>query len=371
MIKAILKPVTILAMILVFLFNSCKKESEESVSNRVPVITDIEIPEDFLTWESHCQICVEAMDPEGKPLTFSWDVSNGSIITPTHYSCVTWEAPPASGDFICTVYISDSINTTSREIKLTVHPPSYLFEDDFSSTTSKWSFDECEYGIENEKLILSSTNPEQLAKAKSFNFNPYRQIPWTISGQMAIEHASGNFSGSGLAVHLNDVGDQAIQYLWFEVRRNDADANWALLMYISDSWWVWDDKCYGVSPDIYTDGRVNDLKMHIAETKQVTLTANGITLMDGYGALNEFQNYSGNSISTSVIKVILYGGTQTKTQWDNICFYSTHLPISKSQSFSNALPPPEAEITKLFNSIEQGNVITLKNTLQKKLQEQE
>lgn len=345
--------------------SGCKKDSDEEVGNQPPIVTETWVETNSVPWNSTCQICVEAIDPEGATLSYSWSLSDGEFTTPTHYPCVTWKSPNSSGTQICTIHITDSIHTIDKGIEIPVSDPAVLFRDDFSNGVDKWSFIDCEYSLEEGVLDVASNSSNQEYKARSYDFSPYAKRPWSISADVSIENAGHRFCWAGPSLKISSNGQYAYAYTWFLIAANDEDFNWAWVLLIpehSQNWFFWDaSTSSGLSPHVYTDGSMNHLQMIIDEDRLVTLKANGHILSEDNGGLNALNYYLGLNMSTSVINIALRVYGSPSTRWDNVEFFSTGYKESAVANGPVPDPPSEEEMERVFSQIKSGEILVLKD----------
>ena len=118
------------------------------------------------------QLVVIAEDPENQALSFSWTCTIGTFTTSTTNDTVAWQAPESTGSYICTVNVSDGINTVSGNITITVSEPPNDFFDNFSQGEGNWTFLYCTHSIINDELEMISTHSTAQSVAESFTFSP-------------------------------------------------------------------------------------------------------------------------------------------------------------------------------------------------------
>ncbi|MFC2170880.1 PKD domain-containing protein [Calditrichota bacterium] len=107
------------------LFISCDKADDNSTgpsSNQAPVITGISADPSPVNPNGLCELKVVATDPDGDPLSYSWTASDGSFVTPADRDMVMWQAPESEGEFVVNVLVSDGAKSASEYKMVTVTP---------------------------------------------------------------------------------------------------------------------------------------------------------------------------------------------------------------------------------------------------------
>ena len=107
--------------------------------------------------------------------------------------------------------------------------------------------------------------------------------------------------------------------------------------------------------------------MSVSSDKKFTLKANDYTLSSDNDAVNELEYLLGITVGLKVIYLKLRGGNETTTRWDNIIFDSETSPLVKTQKITAPPPPSDEYIDGILDRIEQGEDVTIKSLLKKKL----
>jgi len=117
--------ICLIMLLSLFVLLQCdKKNPTEAQENQPPLIAKLITMAKALDWGGTTQIVVVAVDPENKPLTYSWKSSGGIFTSATNKDTVTWQAPDSSGSFVCTVTVSDGNSPVSKSdtISVSAHP---------------------------------------------------------------------------------------------------------------------------------------------------------------------------------------------------------------------------------------------------------
>lgn len=130
----------------VFIIFRCQKDSTTpDPTNNPPEITSLTASPSNLDWGQTSQIVVAAQDPEGDNLSYQWNFTGGTFTTNATKDTATWQAPDSSGNFTCTVTVSDGKESANKSATLIVseHPLLGLMNKDslvFGASTNNSSF---------------------------------------------------------------------------------------------------------------------------------------------------------------------------------------------------------------------------------------
>jgi hypothetical protein len=317
-----------------------------------------------LTWSVNA-----TTDDEGTWIS-SVTPSNGSTPTDEHEQ-VAVEVDRSGleiGTYYGWVKVTSNDGNDSLRIIMDVLPP-YDFFDDFSQGDANWTFGGCTHSITNEELTMLSNTYYQ-ATAQSFTFSPNLDIPWVCKGDVTIVSSSTDWTDNGISVHINDSGMYAVDYMWLSVRKNSSSINWIWLWWVpslDDEWLPWDENCYGYSSYVHTDDQKNTLEMSVSSDERFTLKADDHTLLLNNDAVNDMESMAGVDITLKVVYVKLRGGTGTTTVWDNIIFDSETSQLAEAQKVKPLMRPSDEYVDGILDRIAQGEDVTLKSLLKKKL----
>ncbi len=354
-------------MILTIIINGCKKDNEEkNAGNQLPVVSNIEFDPPSISWNTSCQICLEAIDPEGGDLSYHWTNEEGEFETSTEYPCITWRSPAKTGECILICHIYDGIDTLNHEVVVTVNGPTKIFSDDFSDETAKWNFVECDHYLEEGVLYMKYTDPDYQCIARTNTFSPYPKAPWTLSGEVAWINPGSAYIRCGLSVRLGGSTDVTYTALFIDKYNDTTNWIWAILVpSYSQEWVVWDGTCYGSTTKIHSDGQMNHLELSFSATRRATVTINGSILTKDNSALNAMENALGINTSLKVANIALRADGQVESKWDNISFYSTGFKEALFPSETIPMTPPEDNIKSIFRDIHTGEIVTMKSRMLK------
>jgi len=105
---------------------SCGKKNSTGAGNDnlAPIIASLTADPNELDLNGTSRIVVIAVDPEEMNLTFSWSASGGAFLTSAANDTVDWQAPATSGNYTCTVTVSDGDHSVNRSVTIVVaeHP---------------------------------------------------------------------------------------------------------------------------------------------------------------------------------------------------------------------------------------------------------
>ena len=295
--------------------------------------------------------------------------SNGSTTSNEQVSVEVDRSGLESGPYYGWIKVTSNDGSDSIRIIMDVPEP-YDFFDDFSQGDGNWTYEGCTHSIINGELEMVSTEATAQSRAISFTFSPYLDIPWTFIGDITIVSSSSKKTDNGLSVHLNDTGTFDVEHMWLSVRKNSSSVNWIWLWWIPSAgttWLPWDGDCYGNSSYVYTNAQKNTLEMSVSSNKKFTLKANDYTLSSDNDAVNELEYLLGITVGLKVIYLKLRGGNETTTRWDNIIFDSETSPLVKTQKITAPPPPSDEYVDGILDRIEQGEDVTIKSLLKKKL----
>lgn len=112
--------------LIIMLLLQLRVGSEPGGGNHEPVIQNISVNPEIVEIGQKAIITVNAMDPDGDPLTYVWAVSNGKIAGgPSQQSTVTYEAPNIPGDVVLRVIVRDgSGEETEQKRNISIVMPS-------------------------------------------------------------------------------------------------------------------------------------------------------------------------------------------------------------------------------------------------------
>jgi len=296
--------------------------------------------------------------------------SNGSTMTSEQIAMEVDRSGLENGAYYGWAKVTSNDGSDSLRISMDVIPQPYDFFDDFSQGDGNWTFGGCTHYITNEELTMVSNTYYQ-ANARSFTFSTYLDVPWIFKGDMTIVSSSSEETYNGISVHINDIDPFAVEYMWLAVIENSSSIyNWVWLWWIpslADEWLPWDENCLGYSSYVYSNNQKNTLEMSVSSSEIFTLKANNHTLSSNNNAVNDMEYMAGINITLKVIYVELLGGTETTTKWDNIIFDSETSQLNKVQGIKFPMPPSDEYVNEILNRITQGEDVTLKSLLKKKL----
>lgn len=362
---------------------NCKKDSPSSPQQQNPPATNLGVDKDSLLFGDTTRTLTFTITNRGTEL-LTWG------LTPVTDNGLPWitRAWPASGSLAANgtevvgvdvqrsglptgtcggwIKISSSAGRDSVRVVMCI-PPDFL--DDFSQGDGRWTFGGCTHSIANNQLTMVSNATSQ-AYAYSDTFSPYLNIPWLYRGEMTIVTGSTLTTDNGISLGIDDIGAYAVQHLWLSVRRNSTTRNWIWLWWVpslTTQWLPYDSTCYGTSGVISTEGMKNTLEMSVTSDERFTLKANGYILAQNNNSVNNFESLASIDVTLGARFLTLRGGSGTTTTWDNILFDSETTPLLKLPPVRVVIPPGDSYVNELFKKIEQGEDVTLRTLLEKRI----
>jgi hypothetical protein len=245
------------------------------------------------------------------------------------------------------ILIESDAGSVMLEIILVGNTQSIFYED-FTYGDMNWSFDYCQHSVTNGVLRMepTSVNNDPLAGSQ---FPAIMELPWGLRADICAVNDNLQDGYYGLMAVTNDDGEYSVASMYLAVIKNPTEgANWIWLWYMPDmeGWGIWDESCYGYSAAVDSVEGWNKLEMVALADKRFTLKCNGVNLSSWNTSVLSLESL-GVDVNLGVDGVILRGGYNVETEWDNVLFYSEG--TTKTDNAVSYLPTfPSNDVLKQF-----------------------
>lgn len=138
--------IRLFCLAIIFLASACEEQVNEE-----PNISDILFSPKDIGVGSEVVLTAIATDPDGDPLTFIWDASDGSFTNGADGMSVKWIAPNETGAISITLVVSDASNTVSKDKDIQV----VILTGDITG----FVYEETPHSSVNTNSLISENNP--------------------------------------------------------------------------------------------------------------------------------------------------------------------------------------------------------------------
>jgi hypothetical protein len=264
------------------------------------------------------------------------------------------------------ILIESEAGSVSLEVILVGNTQSIFYED-FSHGVASWGFNYCQYSVNNGMLRMEPTSADNDPLAGS-QFSAIIELPWGLRTDVRAVDDNSQDGYYGIMAVTNDDGEYSVASMYLAVIKNPTEgANWVWLWYMPDmeGWGIWDESCYGYSAAVDSVDGWNKLEMIALADKRFTLKCNGLNLSAGNTSVLNLESI-GVDVNLGVDGVILRGGYNVETEWDNVLFYNEVTTKAGGAVSDNTVLPSNDALKQIVGKMQRRQMPCFKEIIRER-----